>query len=81
MTQRKGIRAAAQGRLRRMTQRKTVGCVKKVYNKWVEIVDGKFDEMLLPDGRDINYIYMLVSDILRCPVALPPMRIDSSASA
>jgi hypothetical protein len=55
--------------------------VSKVYSIWVEIVDGRFDEMLLPDGRDINYIYMLVSDFLRCPVALPLMRIDSSASA
>jgi hypothetical protein len=53
----------------------------KVYDVWVEMVDDRFDDMLLPNGRDINYIYMLVSDFLRCPVALPPMRIDSSASA
>jgi hypothetical protein len=33
----------------------------KVYDKWVEMVDDGFDEVLLPDGRDISYIYMLVS--------------------
>jgi hypothetical protein len=55
--------------------------VSKVYDKWGEIVDDRFDEMLLPDGRDINYIYTLVPDFLQCPVALPPMRIDRFASA